>query len=96
MSTLETYVEPDDVGEERARELYQYYRPPTIERPEAIFLPYPDPVLQAHAQLAACRLNVQRVMVALVDKRTQFFVAEATKTLNLEDNDQFDTPGDGL
>ena len=96
MASIENYVEPDEVGGERARELYQYYRPPTLEKSEAVFLPYADTVLQAHAQLAACRLNIQRAMVGLIDKDTLYFVAEATKTLDLEDQDQFDELGDGL
>lgn len=90
MEDGQQYVEPDDIGEERARELYQYYRPPTKDTSEPAFLPYPDTILQAHAQLAACRLNVKRALVSLVDKTTQFFVAEATKTLDLEDNNQCD------
>ncbi|KAK4542687.1 hypothetical protein LTR36_006259 [Oleoguttula mirabilis] len=93
------YVEPDELGEERARELYQYYRPPTHERglptKDVVFLPYADTVLQAHCQLAALRLNVERAMICLVDKHTQFFLAEATKTLALEDSSQSDA-GDGL
>jgi hypothetical protein len=98
MATQNThqYVEPDDLGEERARELYQYYRPPTNEQSEAVFLPYADTVLQAHCQLAACRLNVKRAMVCLVDKNTQYFMAEATKTLALEDSTQSEDDGDGL
>jgi hypothetical protein len=96
MASIENYVEPDEVGEERARELYQYYRPPTHDKPEAVFLPYPDPVLQAHAQLAAYRLNVQRAMITLVDKHTQYFVAEATRTLDLEDDRVFEVSEDRL
>jgi hypothetical protein len=96
MAPIENYIEPDEVGEERARDLYQYYQPPTLEKPEAVFLPYPDAVLQAHAQLAACRLNIQRAIVCLMDKNTQYFVAEATKTVDLEDGNLFDNAGDGL
>lgn len=40
--------------------------------------------------------HVQLEMVALIDKDTQYFVAEATKTLDLEDSNLFDDVGDGL
>ena len=90
------YVESDEVGEERARELYHYYRPPTSKKGEVVFLPFADSVLQAHCQLAACRLNVQRAMICLVDKNTQYFVAEATKSTVLEDSTQSDEPDDEL
>lgn len=96
LNSVQSYVEPEEVGEERARELYQYYRPPADKKGDSVFLPYADSVLQAHCQLAACRLNVQRAMICLVDKDTQFFVAEATKTLTLEDSTRSETAGDGL
>ncbi|KAM3422887.1 hypothetical protein BST61_g369 [Cercospora zeina] len=90
------YTEPDQVGEERARELFHYYRPPKEATNEAVFLPYPDTVLQAHAQLAALRLDVQRAMIGLVDKNSSYFVAEATKTLDLEDINSSEHVNDGL
>jgi hypothetical protein len=96
LTPMAEYVEPDDFGEERARELYQYYRPPKHDGSDAVYLPYADTVLQAHCQLAACRLNVQRAMVCLVDKDTQFFVAEATKTLTLDDSTESEASDDGL
>lgn len=91
-----TYVEPEETGEERARELALYYRPETEARDEAVFLPYPDTVLQAHAQLAACRMDVQRAMIGLVDKDSSYFVAEATRTLDLQDTNMSEATGDGL
>lgn len=90
------YVEPDEVGEERARELALYYRPQTEAQDEAVFLPYPDTVLQANAQLAACRMDVQRAMIGLVDKDRSYFVAESTKTLDLQDTGMSEITGDGL
>ncbi|KAF2216376.1 hypothetical protein CERZMDRAFT_81499 [Cercospora zeae-maydis SCOH1-5] len=109
------FVEPEEVGEERARELFQcvppmhsspssltdfrppsYYRPPKEATNEVMFLPYPDTVLQAHAQLAALRLDVKRAMVGLVDKNSSYFVAEATKTLDLEDTGSSEYVDDGL
>lgn len=77
-------VREEFVDERRARELYQYFRPPSSQEADAIKLPYPDTVLQAHAQLVTWRLDVQRAMVSLIDSDTQYFVAESTKTLNLE------------
>lgn len=96
MDTGDQYTEPNDVGEKRARELYQYYRPQKEAKNEVIFLPYPATVLQAHAQLAAYRLDVQRAFVALVDKTSSYFVAEATKTLDLEDNSRSEAMDDGV
>lgn len=91
-----SYIEPDEVGEDRARELALYYRPQTEAQDEAIFLPYPDTVLQTHAQLAAYRMDVQRAMIGLVDKDSSYFVAEATKTMDLRDTKLCEATGDGL
>lgn len=74
----------------------RYYRPPREAKNEAVFLPYPDTVLQAHAQLAALRLDVQRAIVGLVDKSSSYFVAEATKSLDLEDTSRSEYADDGL
>ncbi|CAK1361857.1 uncharacterized protein RHO25_004586 [Cercospora beticola] len=90
------FVEPEEVGEERARELFHYYRPPKEAADEAVFLPYPDTVLQAHAQLAALRVDVQRAMIGLVDKNRSYFVAEATRSLDLEDTSRSEHVDDGL
>ncbi|KAK5128181.1 hypothetical protein LTR08_004085 [Meristemomyces frigidus] len=90
------YVEPEEFGDVRALELYHYYRPPTTKKADVVFLPYADTVLQAHCQLAACRLNVKCAMLCLVNKDTQYFVAEATKTTVLEDSTQSDELDDGL
>ncbi|KXT07107.1 hypothetical protein AC578_2442 [Pseudocercospora eumusae] len=90
------YVEPEEVGEIRARELFQYYRPPAEAKDETVFLPYPDTVLQAHAQLATYRLDVQRAMIGLVGKDCTYFVAEATRTLDLGDTSQSEHANDGL
>ncbi|SMY21138.1 unnamed protein product [Zymoseptoria tritici ST99CH_1A5] len=92
----DAYTEPEDVGEERARELYQYYRPPKEVKDQSLYLPYPDTVLQAHAQLAAYRLDVRRALIGLVDKDSSYFVAEATKTMDLEDHKDFEHADDDL
>lgn len=94
--TSDRYAEPDNVGEERARELYQYFRPPREGNNESIHLPYPDSVLQAHAQLAAIRLDVKRAIIGLVDKDTSYFVAESTRSLDLEDNNHYEHTDDEL
>lgn len=74
---------------ERARELYKYFRPPTA--PEPI-----DTVLTAHAQLVAWRLSAGRAMISLIDEETQYFVAESTKTVHLDDAAQYDDPDDAI
>ncbi|KAH7116209.1 hypothetical protein B0J11DRAFT_443684, partial [Dendryphion nanum] len=76
----------------RARELYKYFRPPSLSNPTTSDVP--DTVLTAHAQLVAWRLNAQRAMVSLIDQETQYFVAESTKTLFLDDALQHDDPDD--
>ena len=63
---------------------------------DTILLPFPDTVLQAYAQLAACRLDAQRAMIVLIDKDTAYIIAEATKTLDLENSNQFEVVGDSL
>ncbi|OJD30098.1 sensor histidine kinase response [Diplodia corticola] len=82
----------------RARELYKYFQPPRVHQNLASTLPSasPDTVLTAHAQLVAWRLNVQRVLISLIDRETQYFVAESTKTLDLADSDQSEVPEDAI
>lgn len=75
--------------QERARELYKYFRPPVAAEPL-------DTVLVAHAQLVAWRLNAERAMISLIDEETQYFVAESTKTLHLDDAGQYDDPEDAI
>ncbi|KAL2807972.1 hypothetical protein BJX63DRAFT_436551 [Aspergillus granulosus] len=54
-----------------------------------------DITLTALAQLGALRLNVQRYMISLVDRRTQYILSEATRTINLQ-NDHVHVDGDAL
>lgn len=61
----------------------RYYRPPNEAKDEVHYLAYADPVLQAHAQLAALRFDVKRALICLVGKNSSFFVAEATKSIDL-------------
>lgn len=73
----------------RAQELYRYFRPPQEDGTT-------DPVLTAYAQLVAWRLDVQRSMITLIDEETQYFVAESTKTLHLDDANKHDHPDDAI
>lgn len=79
----------------RARELYKYFNP-TLYIHSASKFSTPDTVLTAHSQLVAWRLGAQRGMVSFLDKEVQYFVAESTKTLNLEDSSQYDDPIDAI
>ncbi|KAL8730215.1 MAG: hypothetical protein Q9166_004192 [cf. Caloplaca sp. 2 TL-2023] len=55
----------------------------------------PKTTLTALAQLCALRLNASRAMVSVIAKDTQYFLAEATKSLDLVDNKICDE-GDAL
>lgn len=59
-------------------------------------LSVPDAVLTAHVQLAAWRLDCQRAMLSLIDKETQYFVAESTKTLDVAGSGKSEHEGDEL
>ncbi|KZF23986.1 hypothetical protein L228DRAFT_266356 [Xylona heveae TC161] len=86
----------------RARELYKYFRPdPNTSACHegglvASQATSPDTALTAYAQLVAWRLNCQRAMISLIDRETQYFVAESTKTLNFYDNSRHTDPADSL
>ncbi|KAL8918445.1 MAG: hypothetical protein Q9208_007351 [Pyrenodesmia sp. 3 TL-2023] len=56
----------------------------------------PEITLTALAQLCALRLNASRAMVSVIAKATQYFIAEATKSLDLVDNHKCDVEGDNL
>jgi hypothetical protein len=78
----------------RSRELYKYFQPPNARansEPEP-----PDTVLTAHSQLVAWRFNAQRAMISLIDEKTQYFVAESTKTLALDNALEFEDPEDAI
>jgi hypothetical protein len=74
----------------RARELYKYYQPSSSTNVDA------DVILTSHAQLVSWRFNCRRSMVSLLDRDTQYFIAESSKTLSLEDNTRFEDPSDAL
>ncbi|OCL12002.1 hypothetical protein AOQ84DRAFT_286070 [Glonium stellatum] len=82
----------------RARELYKYYRPTNTLSASRFDdnRGSGDSVLRALSQLVAWRLNVQRALISLIDRETQYFVAESTKTLGLEDDTQYDDPDDAI
>ncbi|KAL2816599.1 hypothetical protein BDW59DRAFT_153182 [Aspergillus cavernicola] len=91
------------------REFYKYcplpqrpgllHRPPASSQTEASHELLPqssgDTTLTALAQLGALRLNVQRCMISLFNRRTQYILAEATRTLSLQD-DHIHVDGDAL
>ncbi|EAW09112.1 putative sensor histidine kinase/response regulator [Aspergillus clavatus NRRL 1] len=92
------------------REFYKYcqlpqrpgllHRPPPSPRTEIDadeLLPQSshDTTLTALAQLGALRLNVQRCMISLFDRHTQYILAESTRTLSLQD-DRVHVEGDAL
>ncbi|KAJ5295019.1 hypothetical protein PENANT_c037G00730 [Penicillium antarcticum] len=92
----------------RARELFHYFQPdnpalmptgqhakrscenPTIQKSS------PNLVLTALAQLAALKLGVQRTVISLIDRETLYVVAEASRSLDLANNDRHERHGDGL
>ncbi|KAF2816038.1 uncharacterized protein BDZ99DRAFT_127452 [Mytilinidion resinicola] len=84
---------PDDFV--RSRELYRYFNP-AQNLVASQSSTAPDTVLTAYAQLVAWRLNAQRSLVSLIDKEIQYFVAESTKTLSLEDSTLHDDPDDAI
>ncbi|KAL4809814.1 hypothetical protein BDV18DRAFT_129696 [Aspergillus unguis] len=91
------------------REFYKYcqlpQRPGLLDRPPVSprsetnveLLPHSsqDTTLTALAQLGALRLNVHRCMISLFDRRTQYILTEATRTLSLQD-DRVHLDGDAL
>ncbi|KAI9374448.1 hypothetical protein BJX61DRAFT_302371 [Aspergillus egyptiacus] len=102
-------VPATDLAMAQEREFYKYCqlpqrpglldRPPVSPRREANqeLLPHAsgDTTLTALAQLGALRLNVHRCMISLFDRRTQYILAESTRTLSLQD-DRVHVDGDAL
>ncbi|QSZ33642.1 hypothetical protein DSL72_005210 [Monilinia vaccinii-corymbosi] len=94
----------------RIREVRRYYKrspddPPIAvesapaENPETVRsvekASSPNSTLTALMQLITWRLGAGRAMVSVVDDNAQYFLAEATKTLDLSDSSKHD-PGDDL
>ncbi|KAJ5118910.1 hypothetical protein N7448_010617 [Penicillium atrosanguineum] len=61
-------------------------RPSTAAGPETLILGSSNNTLTSFCQLAALRLNVERAMICVFDRDTQFILAEATQSVNLNDN----------
>lgn len=59
---------------------------PPVQQPEELVLGNSNRTLSAFAQLAALKLNVQRVLISVSDRESQFIVAEATPTTSLDPN----------
>lgn len=55
----------------------------------------PDPALTAFAQLGTHKLNCQRAFIGIIDHKTHHVIAEATKTISLQHEDQH-AEGDAL
>ncbi|KAJ5646741.1 CheY-like superfamily [Penicillium lividum] len=97
-----------DGADLRAREMFHYFQPdnpalmPTGQHPTRSCedpitqKSSPNLVLTALAQLAAMKLGVQRTVISLIDRETLYVVAEASRSLNLANNDEYDSVGDGL
>ncbi|KAG0154030.1 hypothetical protein PDIDSM_1409 [Penicillium digitatum] len=60
-------------------------RPATATVTEALVLGTSNSTMTSFAQLAALRLNVERVFISVLDRDQQYIIAEATKSLNLND-----------
>lgn len=64
--------------------------PSTAMGPEALVLGTSNNTLTSFAQLAALRLNVERAFICVLDRDQQFMLAEATKSVNLNDSSLHD------
>ncbi|RAL12173.1 putative sensor histidine kinase/response regulator [Aspergillus homomorphus CBS 101889] len=61
--------------------------------PEALILGDPNATLTSFAQLAALRLNVERVLISVSDRHSQFILAQSTQTGAVSD---YQSSGDGV
>ncbi|CAG8898846.1 unnamed protein product [Penicillium egyptiacum] len=66
------------------------FRPATAIGSEALVLGTSNSTMTSFAQLAALRLNVERVFISVLDRDQQHIIAEATKSLNLNDPSIYD------
>ncbi|THX52868.1 hypothetical protein D6D06_06443 [Aureobasidium pullulans] len=78
--------------ERRAQELDQYYTP---SKKSALRLTDRDSALPAHMQLICWRLGMRRALVSLIDRDTQYYVAESTRTMDLHNPDYYEDENDG-
>jgi hypothetical protein len=79
-------------NERRAQELDRYYTPSKLS---ALRLTDRDSALPAHMQLICWRLGVRRALVSLIDRNTQYYVAESTRTMDLQNPEEFGDEEDG-
>ncbi|OOF90846.1 hypothetical protein ASPCADRAFT_211805 [Aspergillus carbonarius ITEM 5010] len=61
--------------------------------PEALVLGDPNATLTSFAQLAALRLNVERVLISVSDRQSQFILAQSTRTGGISD---YESTGAGV
>lgn len=54
-----------------------------------------DPTLMAFTQLGAFRLNCQRSFISLMDGKHQYIIAEATRSVSLNDPDKYESNDPG-
>ncbi|KAI4761742.1 hypothetical protein E4T52_06042 [Aureobasidium sp. EXF-3400] len=78
--------------EQRAQELDKYYTPSNVS---ALRLTDRDSALPAHMQLLCWRLGMRRALVSLINRDTQYYVAESTRTMDLHDPNSFVDENDG-
>ncbi|KAH0022563.1 hypothetical protein KCU78_g5729, partial [Aureobasidium melanogenum] len=78
--------------ERRAQELDKYYTPTNVS---VLRLTERDSALPAHMQLLCWRLGMRRALVSLINRDTQYYVAESTKTMDLHDPNSFVDEDDG-
>jgi len=85
-----------------ANQACSFFEPPRVEDEDVKFSRprkpriATDTSLTSFAQLAALRLNCQRCFISLIDDKTQYVVAEATRTIGLESEDIFEDENDRL
>lgn len=60
---------------------------PSSVGPETLVLGASNNTMTSFAQLAALRLNVERALICVLDRDTQYIIAEATKSVSLDNND---------
>jgi hypothetical protein len=95
----------------REHEFYSYYEPiralaskemnwTDLNSDEAVAKHQPvqssDKALTAFCQLAAIRLKMRRAMIFFFDSTDAYILAEATRTLSLNDDNSFDDQEDSL
>jgi hypothetical protein len=65
-------------------------RPSTAIGPDPLVLGSTNDTLTSFAQLAALRLNAERAFIVVLDRDRQYILAEATKSVNINDKTVYD------